>query len=67
MLRCPRLQAAVDEALVGATGPKPAVHTVQLDMTSFASIRAAAEKINAQEQPIDVSSFLLIRTTLNSP
>lgn len=49
-----KLQAAIDEALAGVTGPKPVIHTVQLDMTSFASIRAAAEKINAQEQPIDV-------------
>lgn len=49
------LQAAVDAALEGITGMKPTIHIVQLDMTSFESIRAGAAKINAQELPIDVS------------
>lgn len=53
-----RLQAAVDAALaaIPAGGSKPEIHIVSdLDMTSPESIRRAAEKVNAQAQPIDVS------------
>lgn len=50
-----RLQIAIDEALEPLDGPKPTIHIIEIDMTSFESIRKGAAEINAQEQPIDVS------------
>lgn len=50
-----RLQIAIDEALEPLNGPKPTIHIVEIDMTSFQSIRRGAAEINAQQEPIDVS------------